>query len=335
MVSTKTKKTRVLRIILIAVIVILCALLFLASNILFEFALNPDSSFFMGKLLSTGQTEANEGSTPAPELSEATQQWWEYYTLANAWFHEDAEETTLISHDGLTLRAYQFRKENSHRYVIVCHGYGGDPTQMSGYAMRFYEMGCSVLVPAARAHGNSDGDYIGMGWLERKDMLGWIDQIITEDSQAEIALFGVSMGGATVMMTAGETLPEQVKCIIEDCGYSSVWDEFSLQLQTMFGAPDFPLLHTSGLVCKIRAGYCFKEASSIEQLKKAEVPMLFIHGEADTFVPYSMLDPVYEACASKEKQKLSIPNAAHGAAAATDPELYWNTVDTFISTYLA
>lgn len=329
MTITKTKKRHILRTVLIAVIAILLLLLAVASNILFEFALNPDSSFFMGKLLTTGQSEANEDA-PATEVSDATQQWWDYYALANAWFNEEAEEATLTSCDSLTLRAYQFRRANSHRYAIICHGYGGDPAQMSGYAMRFYEMGCSVLVPAARAHGNSNGDYIGMGWPERKDMLGWIDQIIAEDSQAEIILFGISMGGATVMMTAGEDLPEQVKCIVEDCGYTSVWDEFSLQLKTMFGAPDFPLLYTSSLVCRIRAGYGFKEASSVEQLKKAEVPMLFIHGEADTFVPYSMLDQVYEACASEEKQKLSIPDAAHGAAAATDPELYWSTVEEFM-----
>lgn len=136
------------------------------------------------------------------------------------------------------------------------------------------------------------------------------------------------------MMTAGEELPEQIKCIIEDCGYTSVWDEFSLQLKSLFDAPDFPLMYTTDLVCKMRAGYGFQEASSVEQLKKAKVPMLFIHGEKDTFVPYSMLNQVYNACASAEKEKLTIPNAGHGVAATTDPSLYWSTVEAFLNKHL-
>lgn len=93
-----------------------------------------------------------------------------------------------------------------------------------------------------------------------------------------------------------------MKCIIEDCGYTSVWDEFSLQLKDVFGLPSFPLLDVANLVCNVRAGYDFHKASSAEQLKRATVPMLFIHGDQDTFVPYSMLDQNYDACASKVKQ---------------------------------
>ena len=156
-----------------------------------------------------------------------------------------------------------------------------------------------------------------------------------QDPQAEIVLFGVSMGGATVMMTAGEAdLSPNVKCVIEDCGYSSVWDEFAGQLKEMFGLPTFPVLDAASLVTRVRAGWSFKEASAVEQLKKTSLPMLFIHGEDDTFVPYAMLDVVYGACASADKERLSIPGAGHGGAAGTDPELYWATVEAFLDKHM-
>ena len=102
----------------------------------------------------------------------------------------------------------------------------------------------------------------------------------------------------------------------------------------MFGLPTFPVLDAASLVTQARAGFGFKEASAVEQLKKASLPMLFIHGEDDTFVPYWMLDVVYEACASADKERLSVPGAAHGGAAGTDPELYWSTVDAFLDRHV-
>ena len=157
-----------------------------------------------------------------------------------------------------------------------------------------------------------------------------LNMLVEQDSEAEIVLYGISMGGATVMMTAGEELLSNVKCIIEDCGYSSVWDEFAGQLDELFGLPTFPVLDAASLASQVRAGFGFKEASAVEQLKRASVPMLFIHGEDDTFVPYWMLDVVYEACASPEKERLSVPGAGHGEASWKDPELYWSTVGAFL-----
>lgn len=169
--------------------------------------------------------------------------------------------------------------------------------------------------------------------LQRPDVLAWIDTIIQRDPEARIVLHGVSMGGATVMMASGEDLPDNVKCIVEDCGYSSVWDEFSFQLKNVFHLPAFPILNAASMFSKLRAGYSFQEASSVEQLKKATVPMLFIHGDADTFVPFEMLDVVYNACASAEKEKLVSPGAAHGGAVSTEPTLYWDTVTAFLDKY--
>lgn len=135
---------------------------------------------------------------------------------------------------------------------------------MARYVKRFHDRGMNVLAPAARAHERSGGGYIGMGWPERLDIVAWIEQIVQADPEARILVFGESMGAATAMNVAGESLPANVKCIIEDCGYTSVWDEFSLQLKDVFGLPSFPLLDVANLVCNVRAGYDFHKASSVE-----------------------------------------------------------------------
>ena len=311
------KKGRAGRIALAVLAVLLLAAagaLAFAGNYLFRFALDPQG----GGMFSAYEPDA-----------------WEL-TGKRAWFAENSQDRWLTSHDGLALHAlYLPRPEPSHKYAVICHGYGSIPQDMGGFASRFYDMGYNILTPAARCHELSQGRYASMGWLERKDIVDWADALVEQDPDAEIVLFGVSMGGATVMMTAGEAgLSPNVRCIIEDCGYTSVWDEFAGELQTMFGLPTFPVLDAASLVSQVRAGFGFKEASSVEQLKKTAVPMLFIHGEEDTFVPYWMLDVVYEACASPEKERLSIPGAGHGEAMRTDPELYWATVEGFLAKHM-
>lgn len=291
----------------LAVLLALAAVgLFLAGNYLFHYALDPRNG---------DQEWTLEGDS--------------------AWFADHSEDRWLTSHDGLKLHALYLPKEGSHKYAVICHGYGSAPQFGGYYAAKFYEMDFNILAPAARAHERSEGAYVSMGWLERRDIVAWVDTLVEQDPQAEIVLFGVSMGGATVMMTAGEAdLSPHVKCVVEDCGYSSVWDEFAGQLREMFGLPTFPVLNAASLVTRIRAGWGFKEASAAEQLQKTALPMLFIHGEEDAFVPYAMLDVVYEACAGPEKEKLSIPGAGHGEAAWEAPERYWAAVERFIAQYM-
>ncbi len=308
------KAKKIVLIVLAALLVLTVGALAFAGNYLFRFALDPQ----FGGMISSYEEEdlVLEGKY--------------------AWFAESNEDRWLISHDGLRLHGlYLPQEQESHKYAVICHGYGSIPQYEGGFAAKFYEMGYSILAPAARAHEQSEGRYVSMGWLERRDIVAWVDAIVEQDPDAEILLFGISMGGATVMMTAGEAdLSPNVKCVIEDCGYSSVWDEFAVQLNEMFGLPTFPVLDAASLVTRLRAGYSFQEASAVEQLKHTSLPVLFIHGEEDTFVPYSMLDVVYQACASPEKERLSIPGAEHGGSAGTDPELYWSTVEAFLAKHM-
>ena len=251
--------------------------------------------------------------------------------VGEALIEEKCEEIEIISKDGLKLKGYQIKTSSDNKkWVIIVHGYLGSSSEMGRYAKKFMEYGYNVLLVDLRAHGKSEGKYIGMGWLDHFDLELWIQKVLEQDRQAKIILFGVSMGAATVMMTTGEKLPENVKVTIADCGYSSVWDEFKIHLWKIFYLPAFPLLYISSIMSKIYAGYSFKEASSIKQVKKSKIPTLFIHGTKDKFVPYEMLNKIYNNAAC-EKQKLEIEGAAHAESEIINPTQYWSTIQSFIN----
>jgi fermentation-respiration switch protein FrsA (DUF1100 family) len=205
---------------------------------------------------------------------------------------------------------------------------------MVNYARLYYDRGFNVFMADNRAHGKSGGKYIGMGWLDRKDYLGWLDMVLERTGEnTEIVLHGISMGGAAVMMMSGETLPPQVKCIVNDCGYSSVFDEFKYQLKKIFGLPAFPFLYLANIEAKLLAGYSFTEASAVNAVKKASVPILFIHGDSDDFNPVYMVYELYEAAASS-KELWVVRGAQHGMAYEADPEEYVRRVGEFCDRYM-
>lgn len=244
------------------------------------------------------------------------------------------DEATVKSDDGLKLWGKIYLQDNkSDKWAIIAHGYTSSHEDMQPIALNFYNQGYNVLTPDMRAHGNSEGQYIGMGWLDRKDMLKWIDYVISLDKNAQIALYGESMGGATVMMTSGEDLPSNVKAIVEDCGYTSVLEMFKKELNERFGLKPFPILNAAEMVTQLRAKYNFTEASALEQVKKSKTPMLFTHGGNDTYVPTKMVYELYEA-ANVEKDMLIIDGAAHGAAPDVDPETYYEKVFSFLDKYI-
>lgn len=244
------------------------------------------------------------------------------------------DEATVKSDDGLKLWGKIYLQDNkSDKWAIIAHGYTSSHEDMQPIALNFYNQGYNVLTPDMRAHGNSEGQYIGMGWLDRKDMLKWIDYVISLDKNAQIALYGESMGGATVMMTSGEDLPSNVKAIVEDCGYTSVLEMFKKELNERFGLKPFPILNAAEMVTQLRAKYNFTEASALEQVKKSKTPMLFTHGGNDTYVPTKMVYELYEA-ANVEKDMLIIDGAAHGAAPDVDPKTYYEKVFSFLDKYI-
>lgn len=236
------------------------------------------------------------------------------------------------SHDGLKLVANLYEKKESHLYVISMHGYKNRKEGMLIYARLFYNLGFNVLLPDQRAHGESEGKYISMGHYERLDIIRWCRLIREMDEKAKIVLHGVSMGASSIMMASGEN-PEGVVAAVEDCGYSSLWDIFSDELESLYHLPSFPLLHTSSLLSRLRFGYFFKKASATDALSKTRIPMLFFHGDKDRFVKTEMLDIVYAAHPGKKK-KVLVPNAAHSEAYAGDPGLYESEIEAFLKPYI-
>ena len=138
------------------------------------------------------------------------------------------------------------------------------------------------------------------------------------------------MGAATVLMASGDNLPENVKAIIADSGYTSVWDIFASEAKARFNLPTFPVLDMFRIVANVRAEYDIKEASALEQVKKSKIPMLFIHGDTDDFVPEYMCEELYEA-ASCSKDKLIVHNAGHTESKYKEPETYYNKIFDFIN----
>lgn len=253
---------------------------------------------------------------------------------AQKWLEEKSNysDKYIESYDKLQLHSYVVT-QNSNKWAIVVHGYGGSGKLMSDKSKYFYDMGYNVLIPDLRGHGKSEGDYIGMGWKDRLDIISWINFIIKENPNAEIVLHGTSMGAATVLMTSGENLPSNVKAIVADCAYTSAWDEFSYQLETYLKVPSYYILNVTNMVTKLKAGYSLKEASALECVKKATVPILFIHGDKDKFVPYSMMDKLYDATNSP-KEKLTIEGGEHANSDLVSPFLYWLTLEDFLNQYV-
>lgn len=252
------------------------------------------------------------------------------------WLEKESNysENYIESIDNLDLHAYIVNQNNNtDKWAIVVHGYGGSGKLMSAKAKYFYEMGYNVLIPDLRGHGKSEGEYIGMGWKDRLDIISWINFIIKNNSNSKIVLHGTSMGAATVLMASGEDLPSNVKAIVADCAYTSVWDEFNYQLETYLKVPASYVLNVTNIVTKLKAGYSFEEVSALDAVKKSNVPILYIHGDSDKFVPYSMMDKLYNATSSP-KEKLTVEGAEHSNSDLIAPYLYWLTVNDFVEQYI-
>ena len=306
----------------------LTALTAISAEVFYDFSINTKSPIHMSKLNNLVQKATNtngseedasakySGLTGTPEMKK--------------WYSENGEDVYIMS-DSLRLHGKLF-KNSGTKYALVCHGYTSKAKHMAGFVNKFHSLGYNVLAVDARAHGDSEGTKIGMGWVERFDVIEWIKYIISLETDAQIILHGVSMGASTVLMASGEELPKNVKAIIADCGYTSEWDEFRQEADVLH-IPWFPVLNASSAISKVRDGYDFKQASAVEQVKKSHIPTLFIHGSKDELVPYGMLNELYSA-ANCEKEILTIQGAGHALSSSVAPELYWNTVETFLKKHL-
>ena len=245
-------------------------------------------------------------------------------------------DTFIINRAGRQLHAmFASAAKPTDKTAVIVHGYTDNAIRMLmiGYLYN-NDLNYNILLPDLQDNGLSEGPAIQMGWKDRLDVLNWMN--IANDifgKRTQMVVHGISMGAATTMMVSGEAQQPFVKCFVEDCGYTSVWDEFSFQLKDMFGLPEFPLMYTTSWLCNAKYGWNFQEASSLEQVKKCSLPMFFIHGDADTYVPTRMVYPLYEA-KSEPKELWIVPGATHAMSYKDYPQEYTERVKKFVGKYI-
>ena len=241
-------------------------------------------------------------------------------------------ETTA---DGLKLDAwYVPAAQKTNKTAILAHGWHNNKTTMAIYGELFHELGYNVLIPDNRAHGQSQGKIIGYGWLDRRDYIQWLNQIIARNGQdSDIVMYGMSMGAATVLSTSGEAdLPKQVKAVIADSSYTSLLEEIKHEAGEMYHLPWFPLVNVVSGISKLRAGYFYAEASPLKQGAKSKTPTFLIHGDADTFVPTKMVYPLYEAL--KVPKALWVTSGSKHVQSFHDhPQAYRDKIQAFLAQY--
>lgn len=249
---------------------------------------------------------------------------------------EALKDTFIYSPDNMKLHAYYVAAaQPTAKTAVIVHGYTDNAIRMMmiGY-MYNKKLDFNILLPDLRNTGLSGGDAIQMGWLDRKDVMQWmgVANTIYGDS-TRMVVHGISMGAATTMMISGEPQQEYVKCFVEDCGYTSVWNQFSKELKEQFNIPQFPLMYIASWLCQLEYGWGFKEASALKQVAKCHLPMFFIHGDKDNYVPTWMVYKLYEA-KPEPKELWVVPEADHAHSYLFHTEEYTEKVKVFVDKYM-
>lgn len=274
------------------------------------------------------------------EMADA-EKWEEYkkiITPKKEWLlSQPLEHITMKSYDGITLHGdFLPAKYPSNKLAICGHGYTSvGISNCAAISAFLYELGYNCLIVDHRAHGKSEGDYVGFGILDRFDWKLWIKRMEEQfNGSVDIILYGVSMGATIAVMTAGfSDLSDSVKAVIADCAFTSPYDVFAHILKRDYHLPPFPVMNINDMICRSKAGYGFRDYSTLDAVRSAKVPMLFIHGRNDDFVPVWMSEQNYEMCRSP-KDILIVDNAAHGASYYENSKLYERKVGEFLNKYV-
>lgn len=269
----------------------------------------------------------NEFSTPPGKEYDP------YRDTMISWMKEVREipykNVTITSFDGLILRGKYYEYAPGAPIELLMHGYRGSAERdLCGGVQRCFSLGRNALIVDQRACGKSDGNVITFGVNESKDCLKWVDFIIKHFGRdVKIIIGGISMGASTVLMAAGEPLPKNVIGVLADCGYTSARDIIKKTIREMHLPPNFMYPFVK-LAARVYGRFNLEETSPIEAVKKCKLPVIFLHGESDDFVPCEMSKRNYEACASVKKL-VTFPGAAHGLSYIVDPDTYLNSLVDF------
>ena len=270
---------------------------------------------------------------------DTTPAWYEYIN-ANQEGREyiyslNPKDLYINSFDNLKLHAI-FINNNTNKTIICVHGYKAkDGLYDFGMSAKFLNsLGYNLLFVDNRAHGLSQGKYIGFGVLDSIDVNSWVDYLVANMNQETIILYGMSMGAATVLNTdssPSDSSPDSspVKAIIADCGFASGYDEVAYQIKKMYHLPSFPLVPISNILLKLLAKYSLKDKEAYKSIKNYKNNLLIIHGSRDHFVPTSDAYKIFENATCKKKL-LIIKDASHAKSYLKDTKLYEKTVREFL-----
>ncbi len=226
-------------------------------------------------------------------------------------------QDVFIESRGVKLHAYWINN-HARNTALLSHGHMSNACSRAVDGEFYVQMGWNVLLVDHCAHGQSEGKYLGLGAYEKTDLLAWVRFVEEQTDKGSIVLDGVSMGATSVLLAAANNPPESVKAVVEDCGYTSIKAVLAYQIVHYYHLPPYLFLWFTDLLCRIFAKYRMKDTSALDAMPHIHVPVLFIHGERDKFVPFKMVHEFYDACISPQKQLLTIPGAGHATARFVD-----------------
>ena len=240
------------------------------------------------------------------------------------------ERMEIHSYDGLKLVGYYYECAPGAPIEILFHGYHGDGERDLAVGIeRCFALGRSAIIVDQRGHGESEGSSATFGIKERHDCISWVNHVIKRfGNDVKIIITGISMGAATVMMAAGENLPKNVVCVLADCGYSSA-KKIIIKVMKEMNLPAILLYPFVRLGALIFGGFDLEETSPIEAMRKTNLPVIFIHGDTDAFVPHEMSSELYDECGAPYKSFVTIEGAGHGIAYPVNKEKYLSALRDF------
>lgn len=258
-------------------------------------------------------------------------QYYPFMVATDQWLREHAaQDVYTTAADGVRLHGYWVPVKHSRGTVLMAHGYRSTllldfhlPIQL------FHRLGFNILVPEQRTHGQSGGKYITFGVKESRDMHQWIRYHNDRLSSQPMILYGISMGASTMLYLSDRVLPGNVKGIIADCGFTTPREIMDCVYRRVLGIPPLLSIWAVGLFTRLFAGFSLDSCDTRHALMNTRLPVLLIHGDADSFVPCRMTREAYAAC-SGQKDLLIVEGAEHGLSYLTDGIRYAAHVIDFL-----
>ena len=246
------------------------------------------------------------------------------------YFNKDFKTLNVTSLDNLKLFGY-YKDNNGQKLVILVHGFGGTHIDMTNYSKLFEEKGYDILAIDVRAHGKSEGDFVSLGLYEQEDLKLWINEVLKIKQSYKIVLFGLSLGASTVCLSTTE-LPNNVVLAIEDSGFDNAWKE----VEHIFKKTNLKMkifLKIFYHFMKVTKGVDLKKIDVTSNLRKSKIPILFIHGGNDYFVPSSMVYNLYDAVPQTRKELFVCKDASHVMSYSIATTKYRRIVKSFLEKY--